>query len=98
MSDYGVTSLAADALATFRKALEADKDKTLQYLTRKLGYDASSDSETQMAYAVYEDIDVITTGKQKTGEFICVMHNSLTPDEYETCVAAAHSVDDAVFL
>ena len=63
MSDYGVTSLAPNSLATFRKALEANNTKTLQYLTRKLGYDASSASETQLAYAVYEDIDVITTGK-----------------------------------
>ena len=58
-----MTSLTPDALSDFRNALEDDKDMTLEYLTRKLGFDASSDAETQMAYAVYEDIDLITTGK-----------------------------------
>jgi hypothetical protein len=46
MSEYGVTSLTPEALSEFRKALEADKDMTLEYLTRKMGFDASSSTET----------------------------------------------------
>ena len=90
MSDYGVTSLTAPALAEFRKALEDDKDMTLEYLTRKMGFDANDEEETQMAYAVYEDKDLITTGKQKTGEYICQMHKSLSPEEYDACCDSAN--------
>ena len=71
LSDYGVTSITATALSEFRKALEDDKDMALEYLVRKMGFDANSDEETQIAYAIYEDKDLITSGKQKTGEYIC---------------------------
>lgn len=100
MSDYGVTSLTATALSEFRKALEDDKDMALEYLTRKMGYNASSDEETQMAYAVYEDKDLITTGKQKTGEYICQMHKSLSPEEFNDCcdAAKANQVRQQLFL
>lgn len=98
MSDYGVTSLTADALSEFRKALEADHDMALEYLTRKMGFDASSDEETQMAYALYEDMDLITTGKQKTGEYICEMHFSLSPEEFKTCCASANQALEHLFL
>ena len=46
MPDYGVTSLDAASLAEFRNALEADNDMALEYLVRKMGFDASSDEET----------------------------------------------------
>ena len=42
MSDYGLTSLTADALSEFRKDLEADHDMALEYLVRKMGFDAQS--------------------------------------------------------
>lgn len=63
MSEYGLTSLTASALSDFRNALENDKDMTLEYLTRKMGFNAKSSAETEMAYAIYEDKDLITTGK-----------------------------------
>ena len=93
MSEYGVTSLTASALSDFRKALENDKDMTLEYLTRKMGFNHKSSAETEMAYAIYEDKDLITTGKQKTGEFICQMHKSLSPDEFDDCCASANLAD-----
>ena len=46
MSDYGVTSLTASALAEFRKQLEGDQDMALEYLTRKMGFNAKSETET----------------------------------------------------
>ena len=87
MSDYGVTSITATALSEFRKRMEDDKDMTLEYLVRKMGFDANSETETEMAYAVYEDKDLITSGKQKTGEFICQMHKSISGSEFDDCCA-----------
>ena len=79
MSDYGVTSLSGKALADFRKRLEDDQDMALEYLVRKMGFDHTSDTETEMAYDVYKDKDLISNKKLKTGEYICEMHKSLTP-------------------
>ena len=94
MSEYGVTSISAEALSTFRKALEDDKDMALEYLVRKMGFDSTSEEETQMAYAVYEDKDLITGGKQKTGEYICQMHKSLTGKEYDDCADSANQAPE----
>ena len=46
MIDFGVTSLTASALSEFRKQLEDDQDMALEYLTRKMGFNSMSDSET----------------------------------------------------
>ena len=40
MSDYGVTEITPSALSDFRKRLEDDQDMALEYLTRKMGFDA----------------------------------------------------------
>jgi hypothetical protein len=34
---------------------------------------------------VLTDADLVTTSKHKTGEYICQMHKSITPDEYTEC-------------
>ena len=91
MSEYGVTSLTASALSEFRKALEDDKDMALEYLTRKMGYNSQSDSETEMALDIYKDKDLISTKKEKTGEYICQMHKSLSPSEFSDCCDSANS-------
>jgi len=43
----------------------------LEYLTRKLGFDASNKKATEMAYAILIDKDLITKKKHNTGEYIC---------------------------
>ena len=80
-----MTSITARDIADFRDTLEGDKDHALEYLVRKMGFDPKDDDETQRAYAIYEDKDMITTKKQKTDEYICVMHKSLSSDEVQTC-------------
>ena len=94
MQDFGVTAITASALSDFRKELEDDKDMALDYLTRKMGFNSSSEAETQMAYSIYEDKDLITNGKQKTGEYICQMHKSIGSDEYKDCTKSANSARD----
>ena len=84
-SDYGLTSLTAEAISDFRKTIEDDKDTALEYLVRKMGFDPKDDDETQRAYDIYEDKDMITSKKQKTDEYICVMHKSLSSDEVQQC-------------
>ena len=96
LSDYGVSEISATSLSEFRKALEDDKDMALEYLTRKLGFDATIDEEVEMAYAIYEDKDLITSSKHKTGEFICLMHKSIGEDEYNDCVHDANGVEEFV--
>lgn len=91
MSDFGVTSIAPSALAEFRQALEDDQDMALEYLVRKMGFDANDDAETQMALDIYKDIDLITSTKLNTGEYICQMHKSLSPDEFQACCDTANS-------
>ena len=46
MSDYGVTDLTPSSLSDFRKRLEDDDDWAREYLVRKMGFDAQSDTET----------------------------------------------------
>jgi len=41
-----VTSVSAESLSEFRKALEGDKDMTLEYLVRKMGFDPTDSEET----------------------------------------------------
>ena len=43
MAEYGLKEITASALSDFRKVLEDDKDLTLNYLTRKLGFDVSDE-------------------------------------------------------
>ena len=61
---------------------------TLQYLTRKFGMDALNVAETNMAYDYYTKVDLITPKTHSTGEFICLMQRSLSPEEYEACTIA----------
>lgn len=89
-----MTAITASALSDFRKELEDDKDIALEYLTRKMGFNSSSEAETKMAYSIYEDKDLITNGKQKTGEYICQMHKSIGSDEYKDCTKSANSARD----
>jgi len=96
LSDYGVNDITASSLSEFRKDLEDDKDMALEYLTRKMGFNPESEEETEMAYAIYEDKDLITSGKQKTGEYICQMHKSLSADEFSDCTKDANSFDDSL--
>ena len=91
LSEYGLTDLTADALSVFRSDLEANKDMTLEYLVRKLGYDHTNANETQMALDMLAKIDLITSTKHKTGEYICSMHKSLSPDEFNTCCSSANT-------
>lgn len=95
LTDYGVTSITASGLRDFRIALEADQDMALEYLTRKMGFNSKSDSETQIAYDIYKDKDLISSKKLKTGEFICEMHKSLSPEEFTACCDAANSIDSS---
>lgn len=78
-----MTSVTAEAISDFRKTIEGDKDTALEYLVRKMGFDPKDDDETQRAYAIYEDKDMITSKKQKTDEYICVMHKSLSSSEVQ---------------
>ena len=91
MSEYNVTTLTPSDLAALRKRLEKDQEQTLEYLTRKLGYDASSKEQTQMAYEILVKKDLISTKKHKTGEYICQMHESLSTDEFENCCNNANN-------
>ena len=90
--------MTASALSDFRRVLEKDKDMTLEYLVRLMGFDPNDKNETEMAYAVYEDKGIITSGKQKTGEYICLMHKSLSPQEYEDCTSNANNGWYQLFL
>ena len=49
-----------------------------------------------MAYAIYEDKDLITSGKQKTGEYICQMRKSLSADEFSDCTKDANNFEDTI--
>ena len=44
-TSYGVTSLDAESLATFRKVLEADETYTLNYLVSKLGFNPNDKTQ-----------------------------------------------------
>ena len=85
-----MNEITAEALDSFRQTLEADKDLTLEYLVRKMGFNHYDSAEREMALDIYKDKDLITSGKEKTGEFFCQMHKSLSPEEYDACCATAN--------
>ena len=63
---------------------------TLEYLTRKLGFDANDEKSVQMAYEILADKDLISSKKHHTGEYICQMHKSISPDEFKQCSKEAN--------
>jgi len=94
-ADYDVTDLDATSLADFRKRLEADETYTLNYLVAKLGFDPTDSAQFDQGVAVLTDINLVTTKKHHVGEYLCQMHYSITPTEYDTCAQAANP---ALFL
>ena len=93
MSDYGVTDITASALSDFRNRLEDDDGMALEYLVRKMGFDAQDETETNMAYDVYKDKDLLSNKKLKTGEYICQMHKSSLGSEFDACCDEANSAE-----
>lgn len=89
-TDFGLVDLDATSLSTFRKVLEADETFTLNYLVAKLGFDSTDSAQFDQAVKLLTDIDLVTTTKHHTGEYICQMHFSITPTEYDTCTASAN--------
>ena len=57
-----------------------------------MGFNANDEEEVQMAYDVLIDKDLISSKKHKVGEYICQMHKSLDPDEYEECCKSSNSI------
>lgn len=96
MSDYGVTKITPSALSDFRKRLEDDDDMAREYLVRKMGFDAQDETETQMAYDIYKDKDLLSNKKLKTGEYICEMHKSITGSEFDACCDEVNNAEDDV--
>lgn len=88
---WGLTDIDATSLATFRKRLEDDQDYTLNYLVSKLGFDYNDPAQYQQGMDILTDADLVTTNKHHVGEYICQMHKSITPDEYEDCTNNANS-------
>ena len=72
-ADLGFSDLSPDGLSDFRKFLEDSDnyDKTIEYLVRKMGFDANDPSKFDQALAWYTDKGLVTTNKHKIGEFIC---------------------------
>jgi hypothetical protein len=80
--DWGVKTLDATSLADFRKVLEPNEALTLNYLVSKLGFDYTDSVQMALGISVLTDIDVVTSKAHHTGEYICLMHKSVTPAEY----------------
>lgn len=89
-SDFNVDALDAASLAAFRKRLEADETYTLNYLVTKLGLNPNDQSQFDQGLAILTDMDVVTTTKHHVGEYLCLMHQSLSSAEYAACAQAAN--------
>lgn len=89
-SDFNVDALDAASLAAFRKRLEADETYTLNYLVTKLGFNPNDQSQFDQGLAILTDMDVVTTTKHHVGEYLCLMHQSLSSAEYAACAQAAN--------
>ena len=92
---WNVSALDATSLATFRKFIEPDEAYTLNYLVSKLGFDYNDPVQKTLGTNALTSIDVVTTKAHHTGEYLCLMHYSVTPEEYAACAAAANP---ALFL
>ena len=92
---WNVSALDATSLATFRKFIEPDEAYTLNYLVSKLGFDYNDPVQKTLGINALTSIDVVTTKAHHTGEYLCLMHYSVTPEEYAACAAAANP---ALFL
>ena len=96
-SSEGLTDLSAHAMNEFRKYLELsdNKEYTLNYLVKKLGFDPKDPDQYQSGLNVLISKDLISTKKHKTGEYICQMQNSSSATEYSLCCEA---VNPSLFL
>jgi len=70
----------------------------MSYLVRKMGFDDKNTAEFDQAISIYTDINLVTSTKHKTGEFICYMHKSLSADEFTACCDAANPPSEVAFL
>ena len=77
--DWGQTNIDATGLADFRKRLEADEVYTLNYLIAKLGFNYKDTTNFNYGLNILTEIDLVTTTKHHTAEYICQMHLSLNP-------------------
>ena len=91
MNDYGVSEITPEALSDFLQVLDADHEMNIEYQVRKMGFDPNNSVEAEMAKDIYKDKDLITSGKEKTGEFFCSMSQSLSPQEFNDCCAVANN-------
>jgi hypothetical protein len=87
---YGLNSISPSALSDFRHTLEDNDDMTLDYLTRKLGFNPYIEDEFDQAMEIYAKKDLVTSDEHHTGEFICLMHKSSKSGEYDDCTEKAN--------
>lgn len=84
MTTYGLNTLTADSLKTFKGTLEADDTLTYKYLVAKIGYDPSNSTEYEKAMSIYEnDLSLLTNPARHTYKFICQMHLSKDSTELD---------------
>ena len=88
-SDYGLYSLTPKALSDFKSKLDANDQLTYNYLVAKLGYDPNKNSEYAEGMKILtNEIDILTSSKEKIYKYICQMHMSKTSDEIDQCISS----------
>lgn len=99
-ADLGFSDLSPDGLSDLRKFLEDSNnyDKAIEYLVRKMGFDANDDDQVEQALAWYIDKDLVTTSKHKIGEFLCQMHKSISSSEIQECFDSANNAAEVYQL
>jgi hypothetical protein len=89
--DWSQTTIDPIGLDDFRKRLEADNNYTLNYLVSKLGFNPRDGPQFWQGLQILTDYDVVTRFKHHTGEYLCLMHYSLNPQEFLDCAANANN-------
>jgi hypothetical protein len=89
--DWGQTTIDPIGLDDFRKRLEADDNYTLKYLVSKLGFNPQDGPQLKQGLQILTEYDLVTRFKHRTGEYLCLMHYSLNPQEFLDCAATANT-------
>lgn len=73
-SQYGMSSLTAEALKDFKNKLAADNHLTLLFLAAKIGFNPADSGELGKAIGLYQAQNIVSATQQKTYKYVCQMH------------------------
>ena len=86
-AEYGLKDLTPEGIREFRKFLADPQnyDVAMNYLVSKLGFNPDDPNETDQALDWYTKKELVTGDDRRIDNYLCLMHKSIDPDEFQDC-------------